>query len=83
VIGASPTRPRIPSVPKYLRLLIAFVFLCRQSGFHHPHRFYGFFDVMNTNDVRALHCGNDRTGQTTAQALGRPHVQLLPNHRFS
>ena len=37
-----------------LRLLIAFVFLCRQSGFHHPHRFYGFFDVMNTNDVLSL-----------------------------
>lgn len=69
VMGALPTRPRIPSVPKYLRLLIAFVFLCRQSGFYHPHRLYGFFDVMDANDLRALHRGNYRARKAAVQTV--------------
>lgn len=58
-----------PIGTEILRLLIAFVSLCRQSGFYHPHRLYGFFDVMDANDLRALHRGNYRARKAAVQTV--------------
>src|ERR1051325_10044188 len=80
VIGASPTRPRMPSVPKYLRLLIVVISLSCQCGFHHSHGFCCLFYVMDANNMRSLHCCNDRAGQTPAQAVGWPNVKQLTYH---
>jgi hypothetical protein len=47
-------------------------FLSGQCGFHHAQRFYRFFDIMDANNLRALHCCNDRTRQAAVQAFVGP-----------
>ena len=79
VIGASPTRPRMPSVPKYRRVIGSTAFHCQIRFDRAPHlqRIDRLAHVVHADDGRAA---RDR-GQRRGEARRQPLVDGAPGDR--
>src|SRR6478609_8267905 len=84
VIGYSPTRPRMPSVPKYFLLIAAPMFLfgvLYRSD--HAHYIDSFGHIMNAKDARALGHGQRCQRQAAVQTLADRTIQRQADHALS
>src|SRR5450830_1711774 len=84
VIGNSPTRPRIPSVPKYFFVISAPSFLFgRFYCGNHADDIHGLGDIMHTQDARTLGHSKCRKRQPTIKPIAHRTIQRLTYHALA
>src|SRR5450830_245762 len=84
VIGNSPTRPRIPSVPKYFFVISAPSFLFgRFYCGKHADDIHGLSDIVHAQDARTLGHSKCRKRQPTIKPLAQRTIQRLTYHALA
>src|SRR5450830_857460 len=84
VIGYCPTRPRIPSVPKYFFFIRTPSFLlCSVNGSDHAHHVDRFGDIVHTKNPCAFAHRQCRQGQAAIKALTDRTTKGLPYHALA
>src|SRR5471030_2568920 len=84
VIGNCPTRPRMPSVPKYFLVIDAPSFLfSRFDSRNHAHHVDGFSNIMYPQDACTLEHGHGCQRQAAKEALIDRTPKRLTNHALA